>query len=185
MNGDDLSDEQLMLMFRYGNRAAFDLLFEKHRGPVYNFARRMLGSRPAAEDVCQEAFLRMVTAAGTYEPTAKFRTWLFTIVRNCCVSLLRREQPVALSAEAFVPDGREMDPPAAATHAEAMARLERAITTLAPDQREAFLMRHRHQMAYHEIAEATGQPLGTVKTHIHRARLRLAEMLEDVLGVDP
>jgi hypothetical protein len=68
VNGEDLSDEQLMVMFRYGNRTAFELLFEKHRGSVFNFTRRMLGNRTAAEDVCQDVFLGMVRAASTYEP---------------------------------------------------------------------------------------------------------------------
>ena len=185
MNGEDLSDEQLMLMFRYGNRAAFGLLFEKYRAPVYHFARRMLGTRAAAEDLCQETFLRMVAAAGTYEPTAKFKTWLFTITRNACVSVLRRQPMVHLEAGAHVPDARTVDPQRAATQAEVLERLDRAIADLAPNQREAFLLRYRHGMAYQQIAEVTGQPLGTVKTHIHRARTRLAEMMQDVLGAEP
>ena len=184
MNGDDLSDEQLMLMFRYGNRAAFDLLFEKYRTPVYNFARRMMGTRPGAEDLCQDVFLRMVGAAGTYEPSARFRTWLFTIARNCCVSALRRTVPVALDSSTVVPDTREPDPPDSATYAEAVDRLEQAMADLPTPEREVLLLRYRHGMAYQEIADVTGQPLGTVKTHIHRARLRLAETMQDVWGTE-
>jgi RNA polymerase sigma-70 factor, ECF subfamily len=185
VDGEDLSDEQLMLMFRYGNRAAFGLLFEKHRAGVYSFARRMLGSRSAAEDVVQEAFLRVVGAAGAYEPSARFQTWLWTIVRNCAVSLLRRHNPVAIALPEAVADPRECDPPEAAHHAETLERLEQAIDKLAPAQRETFLLRYRHDMTYDEIADVTGQPLGTVKTHIHRARLRLAEVMAKMLELDP
>ena len=185
MNGEDLSDEQLMLMFRYGNRAAFELLFEKHRRAVYNFARRMLGSATAAEDMCQETFLRMVSAAKTYEPSARFKAWLFTIARNCCLSVLRREQPVILGEmDAWLPDSRSTDPTEDAREAEAMERLEQAIAELPEEQREAFLLRYRHDMPYREIADVTGRPLGTVKTHIHRARLRLAERMQDLLGAE-
>ena len=168
MNGEDLSDEQLMLMFRYGNRAAFGLLFEKYRSPVFNFARRMVGNAQEAEDACQEVFLRMVSAAGGYEPTARFRAWLFTIARNCCISALRRSQPLPLKTD-------EVAAPDAAPELEGDESndlVEQAIRRLPDDWRE---------MPYGEIADVTGRPLGTVKTHIHRARLRLAEMLQDHL----
>ena len=69
--------------------------------------------------------------------------------------------------------------------AQVLRRLEEAIVDLPESQRETFLLRYRHDLAYEDIAEITGRPLGTVKTHIHRARQRLAEMLEDVLGTEP
>jgi RNA polymerase sigma-70 factor (ECF subfamily) len=179
---EDLSDEQLMLMFRYGNRAAFELLFEKYRGPVYGFARRMLGNSASAEDACQETFLRMVTSAGTYEPSARFRAWLFTIARNCCLNMLRRPRVLTLLPESPVPDRRTAAPPVAAARAECDGCLEQAIAELPEAWREAFLLRYRHALEYQEIADVTGQPLGTVKTHIHRARLQLAIALQDHLG---
>jgi RNA polymerase sigma-70 factor (ECF subfamily) len=179
VNGEDLSDEQLMLMFRYGNRSAFTLLFEKHQTSVYGFARRMLGDRHAAEDACQEAFLRLVASAQRYEPTARFRTWLFTIVRNCCVSALRRRPRAAAPLPDGYPDRGGEPPSGAATTAETAEVLERAIAGLPDAWREAFLLRCRCGLSYDDIAEATGQPVGTVKTHLHRARLRLAREIGD------
>ena len=180
MSGDDLSDEQLMLMFRYGNRAAFDLLFEKYRTPVFNFARRMLGGREAAEDVCQETFLRVVGAAGGWRPEARFRTWLYTIARNCCFNALR-DAPAAAAALSADAAGREHGPRERAVASETAERVEQAIGRLPEPLREAFLMRFRHGLSYAEIAQVTEQPLGTVKTHIHRARTRLAHELKDEL----
>ena len=184
MNGEDLSDEQLMLMFRYGNRGAFELLFEKHRGGIYNFARRMLGERAGAEDACQETFLKLVGAAGRYEPSARFTTWLYTIARNCCISTLRRRDPIVLDMSETVADPRPT-PGSSAEMSDVETLLEHAIGDLPEDEREAFLLRFRRHMAYQDIAEVTGRPLGTVKTHIHRARLRLAERMRDVLGDRP
>ena len=180
MSREDLTDEQLMLMLRYGNRVAFGPLFEKYRDPVFNFARRMLPGGVDAEDVCQETFLRMVGAAGGYEPTATFKTWLFTIARNCCLDLLRRQAPAVLDSSSWS-DETGANPSEAAQQAEALERLEVAIGELPMDQREAFLLRHRHDMTYRQIVEVTGRPLGTVKTHIRRARLRLAEKMRDFL----
>ena len=178
---EDLSDEQLMLMFRYGNRAAFGLLFEKYRGPVFGFARRMLGSTAGAEDACQEVFLKVVSAAADYEPTAKFRTWLFTIARNCCLNTLRRPRPLSLIEEVAVEDRQSADPRESASEAETEELLEEAIADLPDTWREAFLLRSRHGLDYREIAQVTEQPVGTVKTHIHRARLQLAEAMQELL----
>jgi RNA polymerase sigma-70 factor (ECF subfamily) len=169
----DLSDEQLMAMFRHGNRSAFELLFERHRRGVFNFALRMTGERAAAEDACQETFLRVVTGAATYRPEGRFRAWLFRIARNCCLKTLRRRFGPQIEMERFA--APQEGPAAAASRAETQQRLEAAILRLPGNWREVFLLRYRHGMEYQEIAEVTEQPLGTVKTHIHRARMRLAD----------
>jgi RNA polymerase sigma-70 factor (ECF subfamily) len=184
VNADRMSDEQLMLMFQYGNHAAFTLLFERYRVPIYNFARRMLNEQTAAEDALQETFLRAVGAADTYEPTAKFRTWLFTVARNCCLNSLRKRPMMPLIAEGLIESAAFPDPQAAASQADLLWRVEAAIAHLPIAWREAFLLRYRHGMDYGEIAEVTKLPLGTIKTHIHRARLRLAGEMQRLLGED-
>ena len=176
MAGDDLSDEQLMLMFRYGSRAAFELLFEAYRGPVYHFARRMLGSREAAEDACQDTFLRMIRSAETWRPTGKFRTWLYTIARNCCLNARRDARPDVAFRDA---PSRAEGPGEAAARAELAGRIERAIADLPPPQREVLLLRVRNGLSYADIAEVTERPLGTVKTLLHRARLQLAKAVAE------
>jgi RNA polymerase sigma-70 factor (ECF subfamily) len=177
---DDMSDEQLMLAFRYGNRGAFALLFEKHRGPVFHFARRMCGQETAAEELTQEIFLKAAASADRYEPTTRFRTWLFAIARNACLNSFRRPRMAPLAAP--VADPRADDPAAVVSRAEREARVEAAISRLPEALREAFLLRFRHGMDYDEIAEVTRVPVNTARTHVHRARIRLAEELKDLLG---
>ncbi|MDP6117753.1 MAG: sigma-70 family RNA polymerase sigma factor [Planctomycetota bacterium] len=181
---EDLSDEQLMLMFRYGNRSAFELLFEKHRGPVYRFALRMLGERAAAEDACQDTFLKVVSSSGGYEPTAKFRTWLYTIARNVCLNELRKPSLVRFQTLHEIESTGEGDPSHIASSAELLDHLDQAIARLPDAWREIFLLRSSHRMSYEEIAAITQVPLGTVKTNLHRARLRLAEAMQHLYG-DP
>ena len=181
MNIKDLSDEQLMLMFRYGNQNAFALLFEKHRGAVYGFSLRMLGRQHDAEDVCQEVFMRMAIAGKSYEPSARFKTWLFTIARNCCLNQIRQKRPVSIQMEHI--EHRQTDnQEAAASETEATEVLEQAIAELPEQWREVFLLRFRNELEYQQISEVTQQPLGTVKTHIHRARLQLAKRMKNILG---
>src|SRR5215471_14528353 len=72
-------DTELMLRVREGDTASFTLLLEKHRGPVINFLYRMVQNQPVAEELAQEVFLRVYRSRSTYEPTAKFTTWLFRI----------------------------------------------------------------------------------------------------------
>lgn len=177
---DDMSDEQLMLACRYGSRGAFALLFEKYRGPVFHFARRMLRDEAAAEDLSQEVFLKVAGAADRYEPTTRFRTWLFTIARNACLNSFRRPRMAPLAPSA--PDHRAVDPAAALSRGESERCVEEAISRLPEPLREAFLLRFRHAMDYEEIAQVTGVPVSTARTHVHRARLRLAEDLQELLG---
>ena len=175
----DLSDEELMLMFKYGRVEAFDLLFEKHRQPLYSFLLRMLGDRSAAEDLFQDVFIQVVRAAGRYEATARFSTWLFKIATNRCLNHLKSashrhsRKTISLHADAGLAD--QLDSPDPQPGEQAQDReladiLHRVVQDLPDAQKAAFLLRETQGRPYDEIAEVLGQPLGTVKTNLHRAR---------------
>src|SRR5437868_14474084 len=97
----DLPDEQLMQRIARNDTTAFDLLFQRHRRAVFSFTVRMVGDAPAAEDLTQECFLRVWRARERYQPTAAFRTWLFTIARRLALDELKRRQahPTVLAAD--------------------------------------------------------------------------------------
>src|ERR1700761_8479171 len=82
-------DAQLMLRVRDGDEDSFRVLLEKHRNPVIHFVFRMVQDRAVAEELSQEVFLRVYRSRGTYEPTAKFTTWLFRIATHLALNLLR------------------------------------------------------------------------------------------------
>ena len=84
----DDTDEDLMVRYQRGEVRAFEVLLTRHRRAIYNFILRFVGDRETAEDLLQEAFLRVIKGAEAYKRQAKFTTWLYTIARNRCLSEL-------------------------------------------------------------------------------------------------
>jgi RNA polymerase sigma-70 factor, ECF subfamily len=179
----DVSDDDLMRLYRDGDADAFDALFDRHYGVVYRFARTMLGNDAAAEEVLQETFLAVARAADRYDPRGQFRTWLLRIVRNRCLNRIesertRRAMTQATGLEAATSDGPA--PPERMESDERLARVRAALATLPDRQREALALYAFEQMKYRDVAAAMTMPVNSVKTLIHRARAALAATLEDM-----
>jgi len=187
------TDERLMERFRRGDAAAFEALMRRHRGAVHGFLVRCLGDRARAEDLTQEAWLRVIAAAPRWEERARFRTWLFTVARNLAADDARRrafrgttvplEGPGAPVGEA-VPAADDPPPDAVAEGALLRPRLEAAIASLPPEQREVFLLREYADVPFSEIATITGAPEPTVKSRMRYALEQLRRRLEE-MGVAP
>lgn len=191
------ADEQdiiWMMRVRGGDRGAFELLVECHQQRVVGTVARMLGSDSAdAEDVGQQVFLRVWKSAARYEPTAKFTTWLYTIVRNLVFNELRRRKgrpTVSLDAAAEGDGGRSVgeafghleDPGAASPDAtlletELQVAIAEAIGNLPETQRMALVLRRYEDLSYEEIAATLGQTVPAVKSLLFRARTLLREKL--------
>jgi RNA polymerase sigma-70 factor (ECF subfamily) len=188
----DDSDESLMLRYRDGDVRAFEVLVNRHRRPVYNFILRFVRDPAQAEDTLQETFLRLIKSADSYERTAKFTTWMYTIARNLCVDQSRRaKHRRATSLDA--PVGGEADAPAlldlmadggAAVDRQAISkelaqRIRVAVEALPDEQREIFLLREVSDLQFNEIAEIVGCPENTVKSRMRYALEKLREALEE------
>ena len=194
----DPTDESLMILFQSGDRAAFTVLVRRHQGPLFNFALRYLRSSPVAEEVVQDAFVRVVQNAAEFKHEARFSTWLYTIARNLCVDHARR----AVHRDAASLDGpghgraepetdatlhdriasSEPAPDAAVADRQAKARIDAAIAALPPDQREVFLMREVMEMPFAEIAAAVGASEPTVKSRMRYALEKLRASLVELGG---
>lgn len=159
-----------------GDRDAFSALVTDHRDRVFGFAWRMLGDREPALDAAQETFVKAWAGLERFDRTRPFEPWLFAIATNVCTDMLRRRRPeLTLDAEgADDPPAPEADSPGSALEDADLARALRALSEI---ERTTVLLKHVRGFTYEEIAQITGLPIGTLKSHAHRGRRRLAELL--------
>lgn len=172
-----------------GDAEAFEALVRRYQSRIINLARGYVGNPADAEDLAQEAFVRVFRSLGRFRGESLFRTWLYKVALNVVRShhaRRGRQQPVwgDSGADATTP----FDPPAHGPDAEATLvrrdAIDRALAELPADLREAVILRDLHGLEYRDIAEATGAPMGTVESRIFRARQRLrralAPLIEDL-----
>ena len=184
-----------------GHQEAFREIVVRFERPIYSLVARMVQDPGLAEDLAQEVFIKAFRRLDTYDPQRKLSSWLFKIAHNTTIDHLRRHAPetVPLEAEkdgdrgdqggrgglAAVLSDPGAESPAAAAERRDMARaLESAISRLRPEYRESVVLFYLEGASYQEICEASGLPLGTVKTNLHRARKELAQHMS-ALGFGP
>lgn len=181
----------LMAAVKQGNHGAFTELVQMHQQSVVGTAMRLLGNLEDAHDVAQQVFVRIWKGAVRYEPTAKFTTWMFTILRNLAFNEYRRRgrhplQSLDADEAEFghqLADHATVSPDAAVEHQELEGLVEEAIAALPENQRLALSLRHQEGMAYEEIAEVLQLSLSAVKSLIFRARQELRDRLKHHFGV--
>ena len=178
-----MTDALLVRRVLEGDTAAFTALVDRHAAACTRFAIRMLGNREDAEDVVQESFLRAYRSLARYEERQAFRTWLFQILVNRCrtaaVRRQRRQRMYLVDDHAVA--GASVRPAAEST--ELRAEVWRAIESLDPDQREAFLLKHVELLSYDEMAAATGVGVSALKMRVKRACDRMQWLLREVSDV--
>jgi len=179
---DDLDEQTLVVRAQEGDVRAFETLARRHQVALYRLAVRVLGNRADAEDALQDALLDAWRRIGSFRGEASFSTWLYRIVTNRCLGLLRRTRPampVADLSEAGDVLGatRAASPERQAELDAGMTALATALAGLPHDQRVCFVLRELEGLGYAEIAEITGAGETTVRGRIHRARKTLAEVM--------
>ncbi len=194
-NLQELPDEQLMEIVVGGEKAAFEVLVQRHKVRLYNYVLRLLRDPTEAEDVTQEAFVRAYVHADKYRNIARFTTWLYTIATNLVRNRIRkgRSMPRLVSLDAGrtdaefeeresleLPDPGDLPDRALEKH-ELHALIARGIERIPTRYREAFVLREVNDLSYEEIAAVTGLKLGTVRSRINRGRGHFREIMEPVL----
>jgi len=142
---------------------------------VFNIALRITGDADAANDCAQEAFIRAYRALHQYDPTLPFGPWLYRITTNASLNHVQRWHARETPVDELPERPTEIDegPEATAVRREEVAEVVAAMAELPAAYRAALTLRHMQQLSYQEVADALGIPLGTVKTHLHRARAAL------------
>ncbi|MGA2764138.1 MAG: sigma-70 family RNA polymerase sigma factor [Spirochaetia bacterium] len=186
MSNEVPGDEELMRRMVRGETQALRELYARHGRLVYGLALRIVGDQEAAQEITQDVFLRAWEKADTYRrEKALVRTWLARITRNRAIDLLRRRASRETRArdaweemKNAVAEGQP-DPASPVEREDQRARIGRAILSLPEEQRSVLALAFFEGRTHREIAAATGDPLGTVKSRIRSAMIRLRELLQE------
>ncbi len=174
-------DEQRVLRrIRDGDRCAFEELIDEFETRVYRLALRYADLVPDAEDLTQEIFLGIYRNIGGFRGRSALSTWIYRVALNHCLEYRRKKRPEQVPLD----DGlhlasttRRDDPVQAATMVELSEQVEKALGKLTPIPREVVILHEMHGLTYGECAETLGVPVGTVKSRLSNAFVRLRELL--------
>ena len=179
-----------MAQFQMGTVDAFDILVSRLHGPLMNYLDKFFGDPMVSEDIIQETFLRAYRNRHSYCKIAKVSTWFHTIAGNLARSEYRKRkrqslvslESVNLNGDEYsipIPDGTPL-PDSDLESALLNKSIQEAFGQIPEDFRELVVLRDVQQLAYEEIADITGLPMGTVKSRIHRGRTKLQKILKEV-----
>lgn len=191
-----LTDEELMLRYKDGDKNAFEMLFRRYERPVLDFIYRMVIDSTVAESLCQEAFYRVVKSKKQYMATAQFKTWLFQIAHNLCRDRLRRmkhRSHLSLNSPVKAQNNDDIelqdlisDPSPGIVEnvetGEMETLIKAAIASLPEEEHLVVVLKEYQGMQYSEISEVLNCPIGTLKSHNYRAHKKLEKILSKYIG---
>jgi RNA polymerase sigma-70 factor, ECF subfamily len=189
-----MTDSELVAAHIEGHPGAFTALYDRYRDKLVYFMTRKMGDRDRAEDLVQEAFIRVTRHLHRFDQSKKFSTWIYTICSNLSKNELRNRSrsPLVLFQKLttnWEPEHRPLQFEDSSTRPDDMFRkrflqekVEAIVAELPEHHRLVFRLRELEGKSYEEIAEITGVNLGTVKSRLHRARTSFAERIEPLLN---
>lgn len=189
LKGLPATDVELVRGALDGAESAFREIVLRYQRPVFGLIVRMVRDASRAEELAQDTFVKAFRALHTYDVQRKFSAWLLTIAHHVAIDELRKGTLATESLDRDTDEGerprefadlRSPSPAAVVEQAELAKVLQTAIGRLRPEYREVVVLRYERDLDYDEIADITGQPMGTVKSSLHRARKELAEHLESL-----
>ncbi len=182
--GDRLSEAEAIERAKQGDAEAFEALYNLHKRRVYSLCLRMTANTAAAEDLTQEAFLQLFRKIGTFRGESAFSTWLHRMAVNVVLMQLRKKGLPVVPLEENIETEEETprkepgaDDPRLAGSIDRM-QLQRSIASLPPGYRMIFLLHDVEGYEHNEIAEMVGCSIGNSKSQLHKARMKLREILK-------
>jgi RNA polymerase sigma-70 factor (ECF subfamily) len=177
------SDSEIIGLVLKGNHNAYALLVERYKSYVFTLTLRFIKSREDAEEVSQDIFVKAYRSLADFKGTAKFSTWLYTIVNTTCITFLRKKRLdiKSLDDEKTFEVADNQDSGFRANQVEQKSRLNmvnQAIALLNPDDAEIITLFYKNEQSLEEISQILGVEANTAKVRLHRARTRLKEKME-------
>jgi RNA polymerase sigma-70 factor (ECF subfamily) len=180
---DEISDENLMLSYCNGDADAFEVLYQRHKGPLYRFILRQSGQQ-FVEELFQDIWLKVINSRMSYQVKATFKTWLYRIARNRIIDHYRRQnmRPVDNNSESLpaISGAESIQPENQLEAGNQHELLMRAIAELPRDQKEAFLLKQEAGLDIEQIADTTGVSYEAAKSRLRYAFNRLRDQLESI-----
>jgi len=185
-----LTDEELIAMFQDGDEGAFEELVNRYADRLLNFAYRFVFDKQEAEDIVQDTFLRVYINRHAYREIAKFSTWIYTITANLAKTSLRKRKYRKVMHLSHMGPNEDKDfeikDEGEFNLLEKDLRVDedvvqRALDRLPEHFKTILILRDIQELSYEEISKILGIPIGTVKSRINRARLRLQKEISKVL----
>src|SRR5579875_1696344 len=175
------NEAQLVKASQQGDQGAYALLVQSHQRRVFNMVLHMLQDHDDASEITQEAFIAAWQGLPAFRGEARFSTWLYRIAYNCALTQLgqrRREQELHLALQADLESDDSDQKMSQAEQLDNQALVQEQLSQLPPKYRIVLILRHLQDMTYEEMAEVLTMPIGTIKTHLFRARNLLKERLQ-------
>lgn len=170
----DRSDEKLMKTYAGGSMEAFEVLYERHRGPLYRYILRLVGNPATANDLYQGSWEKIIGARGRYKDSAPFKAWMYRIAHNHVMDYFRREQPFAYAPAEDMADC-QAGPDEQISAENRRQNLVAAIANLPPEQKDALMLKLEAGLDLQTIADVTGVNRETAKSRLRYAVKKLKQ----------
>jgi RNA polymerase sigma-70 factor (ECF subfamily) len=178
-------DAALMMRYRDGDTRAFEMLYTRHKGPLYRYLQRTCRNTEVANDLFQEVWGKVIASRSRYEARAQFTTFLYRIAHNCTIDHFRRSARAHERASEDVdemidelPDAHQQQPEAALSEVQLRADFRRALDELPAEQRDVFVLYEESGLSLEEIGKITGVAMETAKSRLRYAVAKLRVALQ-------
>ena len=184
----EYSDEELMAQFQVGNESAYLQIVDRFKDRLFNFIYRFVGDADQADDLVQDTLIKVYTHRHSYREIARFSTWIYTIAGNLARTELRKRKrratfsmsTLGIGEKDYEIPSEDESPTKNLEEAQTELDIRRALAQLPLNFRTVIILRDVQELSYEEISKIMKIPLGTVKSRVNRARLRLQEILSNL-----